>query len=167
MLIIGSPGAGKSTLARELALRTGLPVHNLDRLYWRPGWVEPEKQAWADEVARLISAPRWIIEGNYGGTLPLRLSRADTVIDVDLPAWLCVARVLRRSVSSWGRVRPDMGAGCPERLDREFARFLIYTATFPRRGRKRLGQAMTGFAGRQVRLRSNAEIQGFLDRLPA
>lgn len=58
ILIIGSPGAGKSTLSRELARRTGLPVHHLDRLYWNPGWVETDKQAWQDEVSRLVATPR-------------------------------------------------------------------------------------------------------------
>ena len=166
VLIIGSPGAGKSTLARELALRTGLPVYSLDHLYWRPGWVKPDKQEWFDEVARLIAQPRWIIEGNYGGTLPLRLSRADTVIDLDLPAWLCLLRVLRRSVSSWGRVRQDMGEGCPERLNREYARFLIYTARFPWRGRRRLSQSLRNYSGRYVRLCSSEQVDRFIDQLP-
>lgn len=166
MLIIGSPGAGKSTLARKLALRTGLPVHSLDRLYWRPDWVEPDKQGWADEVARLVSAPRWIVEGNYGGTLPLRLARADTVIDLHLPAWLCLARVLRRSFGSWGRVRPDMGEGCPERLNREYAQFLIYTASFPWRGRRRLARSMSKFGGRYIRLLSQTDVNRFVNELP-
>ena len=161
-MIIGSPGAGKSTLSKALARRTGLPVHHLDQLYWRPGWVEPGKAEWAEEVARVSAGPRWIIEGNYGGTMPLRLSRADTVIDLDLPAWLCVARVLRRAIASWGKVRPDMAPGCPERLDWEF---ISYTASFPRRGRRRIEENMRGFQGRYIRLRSQREIDRFVAEL--
>ena len=162
VLIIGSPGAGKSTLARELARRTGLPLHHLDRLYWKPGWVEPDKQEWGDQIAGLVLEPRWIIEGNYGGTMPLRLARADTVIDLDLPGWLCLTRVVRRSLASWGRVRPDMGSGCPERPNWEF---FAYTATFPWRGRRRIAERMHGFGGRYIRLRSQAEVVRFMDRV--
>jgi len=54
VLIIGSPGAGKSTLATEVASRTGLPLVHLDQAYWRPGWVEPDKAEWAEEVKALI-----------------------------------------------------------------------------------------------------------------
>lgn len=166
VLIIGSPGAGKSTLSRELARRTGLPLHHLDRLYWNPGWVETDKPAWRDAVARLASAPRWIIDGNYGGTLKLRLARADTVIDLDLPAWLCVAGILRRLIGPQARERPDMAAGCRERPNREFLKFLAYTATFRRRVRPRIVRNMHGFAGRYIRLSSRKQIAGFLDQVP-
>ena len=163
VMIIGSPGAGKSTLARELARRTGLPLHHLDQLYWKPGWVEPEREQWAGAVARLASEQRWVIEGNYGGTLQLRLARADTVIDLALPAWLCLARVVRRSLASWGRVRPDMGAGCPERPSWEF---FSYTATFPWRGRRRIAERIQGYGGRYVRLSSQAQVDHFVKGLP-
>src|SRR4051812_22129729 len=69
VLVIGSGGAGKSTFARSLAERLGLPLIHLDALYWRPGWVETPKEEWAREVRRLLSADRWVMDGNYGGTL--------------------------------------------------------------------------------------------------
>ena len=167
ILIIGSPGAGKSTLSREVARRTGLPLHHLDRLYWKPGWVEPDEQAWRDAVAGLVAGPRWIIDGNYGGTLKLRLARADTVIDLDLPAWLCVAGILRRLIGPQASVRPDMAAGCRERPNREFLEFMIYTATFRRRVRPRIARNMQGFGGRYIRLSSRKQVARFLGRLPA
>jgi len=162
VLVIGSPGSGKSTLARELAGRTGLPLLQLDQLYWQPGWVEPAKDVWARKVAALIAAPRWIMEGNYGGTLPLRLTRADTVIQLDLPPWLCVARVVRRMVANWRRVRPDMPEGCPERFSWEF---LVYTARFRHQGRRRTEAKMQDFTGTFIRLRSRREVDAFLTAL--
>jgi len=162
VLIIGSPGAGKSTLAGEVARITGLPLLHLDRHYWRPGWVETDKAEWTAEVARLIERPRWVIDGNYGGTLALRLTRADTVIDLDMPTWLCVARILKRVVRHRGRVRPDMGEGCPEQLNWEF---LVYTARFRRNGRKRIEAKMAGYAGTLIRLRSPRQVRAFLAEL--
>ncbi|HEY0413425.1 MAG TPA: topology modulation protein [Allosphingosinicella sp.] len=159
ILVIGSPGAGKSTLSAELARRTGLPLIHLDRHHWQAGWVEPDKAHWEARVAALIGGPRWVMDGNYGGTLSLRLTRADTVIDLDFPLWLCLARIVRRWLRHRGRVRGDMADGCPEQLPFEF---LAYTATFPRRGRRRIEAKLRGFPGQVVRLRSPSEVRRFL-----
>jgi adenylate kinase family enzyme len=85
VMVIGSPGAGKSTLATELARRTGIPLFHLDQLAWLPGWVESDKADFRTRVDWVLEQSRWIIDGNYGGSLSQRLARADTVIDLDLP----------------------------------------------------------------------------------
>ena len=159
VLVIGSPGSGKSTLATELARRTRLPLIHLDQHAWLPGWVEMDREEWKTKVRELIGGERWIIDGNYGGTLELRLARADTVIDLEFPAWLCVWRILRRVAGSWRRVRPDMANGCPEHLNLEF---LVYTATFPRAARKRADAKLAKFRGTHIKLRSPAEVCRFL-----
>jgi adenylate kinase family enzyme len=159
VLVIGSPGSGKSTLATELARRTRLPLIHLDQQYWRSGWIEPSKDEWQRRVAELIAGDRWIMDGNYGGTLELRLARAETVIDLRFPAWLCVWRILKRIAASWGKVRPDMAEGCPEHLNFEF---LVYTARFPGSARRRTNAKLASFRGRHVVLRSPAEVRSFL-----
>jgi adenylate kinase family enzyme len=159
ILVIGSPGSGKSTLATELARRTGLPLIHLDQQYWRSGWVEPPKDEWRAWVAELIAGERWVIDGNYGGTLEQRLARADTVIDLEFPAGLCLWRILRRVATGWRRVRPDMAEGCAEHFNLEF---LIYTATFPLAARKRTDAKLARFKGKRIHLRSPAEVRRFL-----
>jgi hypothetical protein len=72
--IVGSGGAGKSTLARELGQRLGLPVIHLDQRFWRPGWLETETEEWAATQQELAAADRWIRDGNYGATLDVRLA---------------------------------------------------------------------------------------------
>ena len=62
--IIGSGGAGKSTLARQLGEATGLPVVHLDREYWAPGWVEPPRDEWTRKVALFAAEDAWIMDGN-------------------------------------------------------------------------------------------------------
>jgi adenylate kinase family enzyme len=159
ILVIGSPGSGKSTLATELARKTGLPLIHLDQEYWRAGWVEPDRQDWQQRVAEFVARDRWIMDGNYGGTLAERLARADTVIDLEFPAALCVCRILKRIATSWRRVRPDMAEGCPEHFD---LAFLLYTARFPFSARKRTDSKLALFAGTRIHLRSPAEVRRFL-----
>jgi adenylate kinase family enzyme len=120
LLIIGSGGSGKSTLARHLATALGLPLLHLDRLYWKPGWKEPEPAAWVAHVDELIAGDAWIMDGNYGGTLERRLQRAQMVIWLDLSRWICLWRVLRRRVEYLGQTRPEMPPGCPEHLSLAF-----------------------------------------------
>jgi adenylate kinase family enzyme len=162
LLIIGSPGAGKSTLAAEVARLSGLPLIHLDRLHWKPGWVESGKEEFDSKVSEAIAGPRWVIDGNYGRTLPLRLTRADTVVDLDLPRWQCVLGVLRRAIAYRGRSRSDMAPGCPEQMNWEF---VLYTLRFPGGGRRRIEHALRGFAGRRIRLCSRREVRRFLDDL--
>ncbi len=145
MIVMGPPGSGKSTLARRLGAACGLPVFHLDRAYHRPGWVPAPEAEFRAEVERLAALPRWIIDGNYTGTLRPRLQRADTLIYLDMPTWLTTARVLRRMALGYGRVRPDAAEGCPERFDGAFLRFVL---TWNRDRRARNLDLVSAFAGR-------------------
>lgn len=118
--IIGSGGAGKSTLARTLGEILRLPVIHLDKEYWRPGWVEPPKDEWRQTVAELVKQDEWIIDGNFGGTMEIRLAAADTVVFLDFPSTICLRRVIKRRIMHWNRTRFDMGEGCKEKIDLEF-----------------------------------------------
>src|SRR4051812_11836598 len=95
VVVIGSGGAGKSTLARRIGERLGLPVIHLDAEHWQSGWIEPSKEEWARRVSELVKADAWVIDGNYGGTMDSRLAACDTAIFLDLPRSLCVVRVVR------------------------------------------------------------------------
>ncbi|MFI7214593.1 hypothetical protein [Micromonospora maritima] len=96
ILVVGSSGAGKSTLAGELARRLDLPLIHLDRHYWRPGWTAPDPVEFRAEVAALAARPAWVMDGNYAGTLDLRLPRADALVLCDPSRVRCLTRVLRR-----------------------------------------------------------------------
>src|SRR5213596_1104817 len=96
ILVIGSGGAGKSTAAMEIASRLNLPLIHLDALYWNPGWRATETNEWERRVRGLIVEDAWVMDGNYGGTLDLRLQRCDTVVFLDLPRLTCLGRVVRR-----------------------------------------------------------------------
>jgi len=98
VLVSGLAGAGKSTFSRALSAKTGLPLIHLDIHFWKPGWVEPTEDEWRDRQRGLLSGEEWIIDGNYHATLDLRLERADTVVYLDTPWWVCARRALVRGV---------------------------------------------------------------------
>ncbi|MFU8850564.1 AAA family ATPase [Micromonospora sp. SL1-18] len=109
ILIVGSSGAGKSILAREVARRLDLPLIHLDQHYWRSGWVAATDADFRAEVAQLAGRPPWVMDGNYASTLDLRLPHADLLVLCDPPRLLCLARVLHRRWTY--RATPGVGVG--------------------------------------------------------
>lgn len=124
ILIIGCGGAGKSTLARQLGEKLELPVVHLDKLFWKPGWVEESFEEFDRKLAIELEKTRWIMDGNFNRTMPQRLSKCDTIIYLDFSRWACLWGVVRRIITTYGTVRPDMGDGCPERFDLNFLRWV-------------------------------------------
>ena len=117
IMIIGCSGSGKSTLAVRLGKKLSLPVHHLDRLFWRPGWKEPPRDEWRALQEELCAQPVWILDGNYTSTMDVRFESADTVVFLDLSTFSCLLGVIRRFLRFRGRSRPDMTEACQERLD--------------------------------------------------
>ena len=162
VLIIGSPGAGKSTLSHAVAARTGLPLYHMDRIHWLAGWVERDRDEGLAEVKQVLAQKRWIIDGNYGSSLPLRIERADTVVWLDYPTWRCLGRALKRWWRHRGQTRPDMTEGCPERLDMEF---FLYILMFRSGWHRRNGQILANFAGQVIRFHHPREAEHWLEGL--
>lgn len=164
VLIIGSGGSGKSTLARRMHAVTGLPLVHLDRLYWRSGWQKTPKDEWLAKIAEVTAADEWILDGNFDGTLDERLARADTVIFLDLPRYLCIYRVIKRRLTYRGTNRPDMSEGCDEKIDAEFLWWLMRYPHVDRRDCE-MKIARSGAHVNVIRLRSAAEVRDFLNSL--
>lgn len=124
IIIIGCGGSGKSTLARKLGELLQLPVIHLDKLWWRPGWEHISREEFAQLLAQELEKPQWILDGNFNHTLPQRIACCDTVIWLDFSRFACLWGVCKRILTTYGTVRPDMGEGCPERLDRDFLKWV-------------------------------------------
>jgi len=124
ILVIGSGGSGKTTFARRLAQRTNLPLIHLDALYWRPGWDPTPDEEWRAKVAELVNTPAWIMDGNYGGTLNIRLAACDAVVFLDISRFVCLWRVVKRQLQHGGQSRAQLQARWPERLTWEFLKWI-------------------------------------------
>lgn len=120
--IIGCSGAGKTTLGMRLAQCLELPFISLDQHYWQPGWQPLDENEWIKRQIQLLSSPVWIVDGHFSKTLHLRLERADTIIFLDRPRWLCVIRVIWRRIKSPWETRPNLPPGCHERFSWRFLR---------------------------------------------
>jgi len=143
VLVMGSSGSGKSTFAQRLAKLTGLPFVSLDALYWQPGWQPPEPDAFQQRAAAAANGSGWVMDGNYisSGAGELRRERADTVIWFDLPRYMCITGIMKRIMTTYGQVRPEMAPGCPEQIDFEFIR---YVWTYRQQQRPKLQEYFKG-----------------------
>ncbi|MGE7308093.1 AAA family ATPase [Priestia megaterium] len=100
VIIIGSPGSGKSTFSKKLAEVTALPLIHLDDLYWEVGWVPTPEYQWQHIVKDLVKKDKYIIDGNYASSLDIRLQNADTVILLDTPLIICLYRIVKRTLQN-------------------------------------------------------------------
>src|SRR5215210_4030168 len=161
VLVIGSGGAGKSTVAKRLGKLLDIEVKHLDKSYWQPGWTEPSKEDWLQKVTELTSGDSWIIDGNYGGTLEFRIQRCDTIIFLDMPRLLCLWRVTKRRLVYRKRSRPDMAEGCPERFNWEFVEWIW---NYSRSSRPKVVRLLREYSATKqiVWLRSRADVEKYL-----
>ena len=120
VLILGCPGAGKSTFARKLRDKTGLPLYYLDMIWHKPDRTTITKQEFDAKLSEIIKQEEWIIDGNYGRTLEMRFEECDTVFFLDLPTNVCLAGAEGRI----GSEREDM-PWQEEELSAEFRDFII------------------------------------------
>lgn len=163
-MLIGSGGAGKSTLAKELGKILQIEVIHLDAIHWYPNWqlVPREKQIQIQE--QLVQNEEWIIDGNWSGTLDIRLKAADTIIFLDYCRYLCLYRVLKRRIQYRNKSRPDMVKGNKERLDIDF---LKYIWMYPRKKKPKVMEKLGEISDiKQVTiLKSPKETHKFLEQI--
>ena len=120
IIVIGSPGAGKSTFAQRLKAATGLPLYHLDMLWHKPNRTNISTEKFDVQLSELLNGDRWIIDGNYLRTLELRLMKCDTVFFMDFPPEVCLSGVQSRI----GKKREDM-PWVETEFDEEFKQFIV------------------------------------------
>ena len=159
VMIIGCPGAGKSTLARRLQEVTGLPLYYLDMLWHKPDRTTIPKEEFDRALAEIVSRDEWIIDGNYGRTLEMRMAACDTVLLLDLPLEIC----LSGAESRIGCERADM-PWVEESFDPEFRQWIL---DFPRDNLPRIYELIEKYKDeKQIHVfRTREEAEAFISQV--
>lgn len=164
IILIGSGGAGKSTLARKIGEKLAMNVVHLDALFWKPNWTPVTKGEQRRIQDELVQNDTWIIDGNYGATIDIRMKAADTIIFLDISRTICLYRVLKRRLKYRNRTRPDMGAGCNEKID---IHFLKWIWEYPKTKKPEILMKLKQYEEEKelIILKTPREIEVFLDKL--
>lgn len=168
--VIGTSGSGKTTFARRLAQALDLPYYEMDALYWLPGWREPSYPDFMARVEAVTVQPRWVLDGNYSRTQPIKWKQVEQVIWVDpslaRTVWRVTARTIRRSFTG-EELWP--GTGNRESLAQALLSrksIIWWSVRQHPRNRARYTALMAAPEYRHisfVRLRSDGEAQRFLE----
>ena len=164
IMVMGSSGSGKSTMAKRLGALTGLPVIHLDRLAWLPGWVRTPKDELDEAIRAQADQPAWIIDGDYCACVfDYRLERADTIIFLEFSRPACLYRTAKRRIIYHGATRPDATEGCKESFNWPLFREI---RTYPGRRKGVLRDLAEIRPPRQViHLKGNRAVRRFLQSL--
>lgn len=156
IMIIGSPGSGKSTLARKLSQDLKLPLIHLDKLNWIDDKETVSEEIFLERLNKVVAGKSWIIDGNYGASMALRLKRAELVIWLQVPRFICLYRIVKRFLLSL--LQKNL-SGNPRRIDWDFVRFVW---NFPK-SYQRTEELLKDFPNVSLlRVREWSEIQTFL-----
>ena len=163
--VLGFSGCGKSTLAQKLGEKYHLPVLHLDSVQFAANWVERELEDKLRDVAAFMdSHDSWVMDGNYSNLLQeRRLEEADRIIMLELNRFVCLWRILKRWLTYKGSSRPDMAAGCEEKVDWEFLRWVLHDGRTKKR-KAHMNEIARRYPNKCVRIRTRKEQKAFLDK---
>ena len=116
VIVIGCPGSGKSVFSRTLHDITGLPLYHLDMINWHEDKTTLSREELIEKINEIGATDEWIMDGNYGGTMELRMSLCDTIVFLDFPTDVCLEGIMARR----GTQRPDMPWQDADDLETEF-----------------------------------------------
>ena len=157
VMVIGCPGSGKSTFSRALSQITGLPLTHLDMLYWNADKTTVERSVFLERLSEVLQKDAWIIDGNYGSTMELRMQECDTVFFLDYPLEVCLQGVRDRQ----GKPRPDM----PWVETEEDTEFLEYIQNFYKENRPQVLELLQKYSHKTIYIFKNrTEADVFLSK---
>ena len=156
VIVIGCPGSGKSTVSRALHNKTGVPLYHLDMMYWNADKTTVEKSVFLECLYAVIEKDEWIIDGNYGSTMELRMAACDTVIFLDYPLEVCLDGIKERR----GKPRSDM----PWIETEEDAEFIEFIKNYNEQQKPKVLELLEKYGDKNIVIfRSREEADAFLN----
>jgi adenylate kinase family enzyme len=167
ILVYGVTGSGKTAMAQQIAVRTGLPWHAVDELTWEPGWITVPADEQRRRIGAICAGERWILDSAYGAWLDVPMARVQLIVALDYPRWLSLGRLIWRTMRRALDSTPVCN-GNTETFRQAFSRDSIIVWHFQSFARKR--DRMRAWAADQsgpevVRLTSPAATRRWLDGL--
>ena len=156
VIVIGCPGSGKSTVSRALHNKTGIPLYHLDMMYWNADKTTVEKSMFLERLSVVLEKDEWIIDGNYGATMELRMAACDTVIFLDCPLDVCLDGIRARR----GKPRSDM----PWIETEEDAEFIEFIKSYNEQQKPKVLELLEKYDDKNIIiLRSREQADAFLN----
>jgi len=163
ILILGPSGSGKTFLGRKIGALLNLKIIHLDYYFWKPNWKTPSQDEWEQTLTDLLNIKNWVMDGNYMSTLKYRGDFADTIIFLECSRLKCLIRCFIRFLKYSGKNRPDICAGCSEKFDWEFFKWIW---NYPKDYQPEIFKIINEIEGITFfRLRGKKEIADFLRNL--
>ena len=156
VIVIGCPGSGKSTVSRALHNKTGIPLYHLDMMYWNADKTTVEKSVFIERLFAVLEKDEWIIDGNYGSTMELRMAACDTVIFLDYPLDVCLDGIRERR----GKPRSDM----PWIETEEDAEFIEFIRNYNEQQKPKVLELLEKYGDKNIVIfKSREEADAFLN----
>lgn len=158
VIVIGCPGSGKSTFSKELHKITDLPLFHLDMMYWNPDKTIVDKPLFRQRLSEVLEKERWIIDGNYGSTMELRMGACDTVIFLDYSLDVCLSGIRERM----GKPRSDM----PWIETEEDPEFVEYIKSYNNQSKPNVMELLKKYSSKSIYIfQSRSQADEFLSML--
>ena len=160
IMVIGCPGSGKSTFSRKLHNVTGIPLFHLDMMYWNSDKTTVEQSVFRERLLKAIQKSEWIIDGNYGSTMELRIQACDTIIFLDYPLEVCLDGIKERR----GKARSDIP--WIESENEEDAEFIEFIENYNSQSRPRVTELLEKYFYKNIFIFANrTEADEFLEQM--
>ena len=160
IIVIGCPGSGKSTFSKSVHKITGIPLFHLDMMFWNADKTTVEKSAFLERLLKVIQSSEWIIDGNYGATMDLRMQACDTIVFLDYPLDVCLNGIKERR----GKPRTDMP--WIENVGEEDVEFMEFIKNYNTESRPKVMKLLDKYSHKDIYIFNNRdEADKFLNQM--